>query len=459
MDPTLLPAIATLRGLVAQCLADKSDQGHDVATLVHLLEDTPDSYDALLAVACAASASPLRADWPYDEPTDIEEILAAADRPARLLPVDLSDVGNRVRTAFLARVAGCILGKPFEFDPSLAELRAVLEPSGEWPLQDYVTEATAAVLRSPQPQWPELVRERISHVAPDDDINYTVLAMLLLETHGRDLAADDVRKLWLRQLPIAATFGPERVQLIAMAQASLATATGAPWPATGWGAVLNPTEEECGALIRADAYGYAFPGDPVAAARLAFVDASVTHTRTGVYSTMWVAAVISLALVHAGEDRLACFSDALCVVPARSRFAAVVRESLELVADARDWLEAYARIHGRFEQYTHCRVYQEIGTLMVSARFATTVGHGLGLQVSMGNDTDSFGATAGSILGALMGPSGFDEQQWIAPFRDTIHLALATEWESSLSALAARMARLPALLRSPGRRGSEPNCG
>ena len=119
-----------------------------------------------------------------------------------------------------------------------------------------------------------------------------------------------------------------------------------------------------------------------------------------------------------------------------------MHESLELVASAGDWLSAYEQVHDRFTDYTHCRVYQEIGTLAVTLRFADDVGHGIGLQVCQGNDADSFGATAGSLLGALLGPTAFD-LRWIAPFRDRIHLALATFHEQSLSALAARMSRLP----------------
>jgi hypothetical protein len=47
-------------------------------------------------------------------------------------------------------------------------------------------------------------------------------------------------------------------------------------------AVLNPKDEYCGALIRADAYGYACPGRPALAAELAWRDASLTHRRTGI---------------------------------------------------------------------------------------------------------------------------------------------------------------------------------
>ena len=43
------------------------------------------------------------------------------------------------------------------------------------------------------------------------------------------------------------------------------------------------------------------------------------------------------------------------------------------------------------------------------------------------------------------GPDGLDPR-WVEPFNDRIHLALAMEHESSLSALAMRMGRLPARL-------------
>ena len=48
------------------------------------------------------------------------------------------------------------------------------------------------------------------------------------------------------------------------------------------------------------------------------------------------------------------------------------------------------------------------------------------------NDTDSFGATAGSILGAYFGPKGLDER-WLAPFNDDLRTGLARFYERSLS--------------------------
>jgi hypothetical protein len=75
-------------------------------------------------------------------------------------------------------------------------------------------------------------------------------------------------------------------------------------------------------------------------------------------------------------------------------------------------------------------------------RFTRDVGHGICIQVSQGNDTDSFGSMAGSLLGACFGP-GHLEPRWLEPFNDDIRTTLARFYERSLSKLARRMGELP----------------
>lgn len=433
MSGLLLPAEA-VRTLLRQLVDDRREQGHDVDALEAEVEGAPASLDALQDLALRIDAAPLSPGWPHAEPTALDDVLSECPDLPPARPAG-ADVADRIRTAWRARVAGCVLGKPFEFDPTLDELRGVLEPAGEWPLTDYVTEATNARLRQPQPQWPECVRERIAHVPEDDDLGYTALATVLLERAGRDFTHDDLRRLWLLNLPVLATFGPERTALLS---AGLASLTGSD-PAVG---PLNPASEHCGALIRADAYGYACPGAPLAAAVLAHRDATLTHRRTGVYAAMWVAAAVATALVADDWEDVA--ETAVRVVPERSRLRAVLDQSLVQVRAADDWLDAYARIHGRYGAYSHCRVVQEMGTLLSTLRFARGAGDGIGMQVCQGNDTDSFGATAGSLLGALHGPAGFDDAHWLGRFGDRIHLALATTHDASIRSWGDRMAALPA---------------
>ena len=450
----MFPTFSQTRAHLRAVIKDKTRQGHVTKGLLERLEAIPDSYDALHGFGVRLADLPIRDDWPYVEPNDLEGILAECDsaRPlGAVRPLDPVHAARRVEAAFLGSVCGCVLGKPIEIDPTLAEIRGALEPSGEWPLRDYVTERAAHNFgRGPHPDWPESVRENIRFVAPDDDINYTILGMLLLERHGASFDRKDVLEVWMGHLPPGFTWGPERTTLAKATLDSLPFGETKPDDATleTWVTTFNPHDEFCGAMIRADAYGYACAGNPALAAELAWRDARLTHRRTGLYGTMFAAAAIATAFV--ARTPLEIFETALQFVPKRSRFYQIVADSLNEVSTSGDWLEGYGRIHGKYRQYSHCHVYQETGTLINTLRFATSVGDGICKQVMQGNDTDSFGATAGSILGAFFGP-GHLEARWFEPFGDEIRTKLAGFPERSLSALAARMARLPGILAQTAR--------
>lgn len=369
-----------------------------------------------------------------EAPEELDEIWSASD--PFFDAVAVPDASARAEAAFVASLCGCMLGKPLEIDPSLDEIRAHLEPRGEWPLDDYLREETILALREVQGQWRELARERIDHVAADDDINYTVIGMLVLERHGVDFTRADLLRIWLYNLPVLATFGPERTLLATAAVAALEPGAALPDRLERW----NPGGELCGALIRADAYGYACFGNPGLAAELAWRDAGMTHRRTGLYGAMFVAAAI--AAMPTVSRPLEAFRAALRFVPATSPFAEAVRFAIDEVERAGSWLDAYGCIHDRYGDFGHCKVLQEVGTLVNTLHFARDVGDGICIQVMQGNDTDSFGATAGSLLGAWFGPGHLDER-WVAPFGDRIQLALATTWISSITELTGRMAALP----------------
>ncbi len=437
----MLPSPGALKNLLRAVISDREEQGHVVDGLTKELDGLPQSYDVLAEFAARLSDLPLRKDWPYEEPDDLEGIHASSrGYGKRPTPVSLEDAARRIEAGFIGRVCGCMLGKPFEVDVTFEQIREALESSDDWPLADYPTEQSVRALPRLQPQWAELVRGRIDHVAVDDDVNYTVLAMLALEEHGSAFTHDDLRRLWLRNLPVAATFGPERTVLLKMGIATLGEGS----PDFGaWVRLLNPGDEYCGALIRADAYGYACPGNPALAADLAHRDASLTHRRTGVYGAMFVAAAIATAF--AVRDPLEIFRVARGFVPSRSRFGEAIDGCLEDVEQAKDWIDGFERIRMRYGEYGFCRIYQEIGTVMNSVYFARDVGDGFCKQVMQGNDTDSFGATVGSILGVLMGPDHLD-RRWSDPLRDDVQTALAMFHERSLDAIATRVSQLPAHL-------------
>ena len=158
---------------------------------------------------------------------------------------------------------------------------------------------------------------------------------------------------------------------------------------------------------------------------------------------MFVAA--ALACTPVMNEPLEIFETALKFIPRKSRFYSITAAPLRIVFKSQNWLDAYGRIHEKYEEYGHCRVFQQTGTLINTLHFAIDVGDGICIQVCHGNDTDSYGATAGSLLGAYFSP-GHLEERWLKPFNDTIHLALANFHEQSLSALAKRMGELPSLV-------------
>lgn len=167
----------------------------------------------------------------------------------------------RLEAAWLGRAAGCLLGKPVEKLP-LAGIRALARSTGNWPPAGYFTETGLDPAVTARYPWNRRSRttslaENIDGMPEDDDLNYPLLGLLLLERHGPGFTTADVARLWLDELPAGRTFTAERV-----AYRNLLDGIEPPHTARH----RNPFREWIGAQIRADIHGWTHPGDPAAAA-------------------------------------------------------------------------------------------------------------------------------------------------------------------------------------------------
>jgi len=239
-------------------------------------------------------------------------------------------------------VAGNMLGKPVEIPEhwDRARLRGYLQDRGAYPLRDYLplpegTDDDAAEALGFRDHR-GATRGRISGSVRDDDVDFTLVGLHLLETRGPAFTTEDVLRVWLARLPLHQTFTAERA---AYANAVRGV------PLERLADVDNPYREWIGALIRADVFGYVHPGDPRSAAVAAHRDAVLSHRANGVYGAMWAAALIALGFT-AGSAREAV-ELSLEHVPPTSRLAAAVRAVLDDHAAGLGWEEAFDRVEER----------------------------------------------------------------------------------------------------------------
>lgn len=372
-----------------------------------------------------------------DEWAAIEALLAPA--PA-LPPRPSAAYADRVLGAWTGRAAGCLLGKPVEKIPR-AGIEEILRATGRWPLDRYFTAAGLPDDVAARWPWnrrsaPTSLEENIHGMPEDDDLNYPILALELLERHGRGFTTDDVARLWLDNLPAGRTFTAERA-----AYRNILDARPVPETATHH----NPFREWIGALIRTDLLGWVSPGDVRGAARPAWADARLSHTRNGVYGAMWAAGLAAAAMVCDEVEEVLDAADA--VVPPDSRLAAAVRlgRSLGRGCDGGEVgvRAGLDRIHA---EYGHLHWVHVLNNAAVIA-FALSTGRGefgpsVSVAVTAGWDTDSAAATVGGVVGALLGVDGIGER-WTAPLDGRIATSLPGG-ERRIADLAARTVALAA---------------
>ncbi|MEV7156803.1 MULTISPECIES: ADP-ribosylglycohydrolase family protein [Streptomyces] len=366
-----------------------------------------------------------------DEPTELSAIRAAcpdwpAPRPAPS-PGPLA-----LEASWLGRAIGCLLGKPVEKLP-LDGIRALARAAGNWPLSGYFTaRGVPGELLAAHP-WNRRsaatsLAENIDGMPPDDDLDYPLLNLLLLQRHGKDFTTDDVARLWLEELPPGRTFTAER-----LAYRNLLTGVEPPHTARH----RNPFREWIGALIRADVHGWTNPGDPAGAAEQAYRDAVLTHTANGVYAAMFTAA--TLAAAATGEhDVHACLRAGRTVVPPRSRLAEAIGHALRLAAAHEDFDDVVDELHARYAP-THHWVHAIPNTALLVAALSHADGDFTGSvcrAVAGGLDTDSVGATAGSVAGLLAGSPTALPEHWRVPLKNRLATGVADFDGSGFDALA-----------------------
>ncbi|WP_420640577.1 ADP-ribosylglycohydrolase family protein [Candidatus Leptofilum sp.] len=379
-------------------------------------------------------------NWPYDEPDALAEIQQMTESVELPTPVE-TVVPTKIHGGLLGRFAGMMLGKPLEGTWPAAQIWRYLELAGAFPLQDYVP------LLEPFPdgftlpvwsRWYDTTRGNIRRVVQDDDVEYTLAAMLILQKHGFNFTTADVGQFWLDNFAYGRVFTAERVvykHLVNGVSAETAAA------------LRNPYREWIGAQIRADVYGYVCPGQPRRAAALAYKDAALSHRGNGIYGAMWVAAMVSAAFVLNKPE--AIIRAGLAEIPPQSRLHEAVEKAIGWAKQEATWEDAFRQIKQYCRRYYNVDVGENwihtipnaclvtLGLLLGADDFSA----GVGTAVSCGWDTDCNGATVGSILGVMLGADNIPAR-WTAPLNDEIESYIPGENGRAITDLAQQITQM-----------------
>ena len=380
-------------------------------------------------VAAQLTGLQMRPEWPYEEPDELDEIRRLRPAGPRVLSLNLSDgeMLERFHGAWRGRCVGCALGRPVE-GKTRDWIRTLLIARGEWELNDFFRGGDSRL-------WaPASQRENIRCMEPDDDIHYTLIGLRVMEKKGADFRWDDIANCWNSHLPYNAICTAETQAILNYNMLHPRCSGYAPSIATPEFTRRhnNPYREWIGAAIRADFWGYAAAGNPELAAEFAYRDGSWTHVKNGIYSEMFVAALISAAFVESDPVRLVEIG--LSEIPANCRIAEAVRRALEWRKECADWESFMEKIDRHYGTLSWVHSINNLLIVLMALFYGdSTIDRNTALAVMGGADTDCNGATAGSITGILNPVSRLAERQ-----NDTVEPQFIGEGTCRMRKLAER---------------------
>lgn len=191
-----------LIGLIHHEIVQRREEGCDVEAMEEPVEHTLKRSDGLRGVELDTILGELESlqpseSFPYKEPSTLNEIRAERPDGPRQMELNLTDsqMLDRIHGAWLGRAAGCTLGKPVE-GWHKDQIDSYLEYAGALPLNDYIP-LMSGHPEGHKPRLPDCTRGMIHYMERDDDMDYTILGLHILEQHGADFTSCNVANSWL----------------------------------------------------------------------------------------------------------------------------------------------------------------------------------------------------------------------------------------------------------------------
>lgn len=421
-----------------QCI----DEGLDISPLEDefdtLLQKSDITSDELNALFDATRDLPQRTEYPYYEPSSLDEIRSVRPSGPRQLDRtldDLRDPYDTIHGGWTGAIAGCLLGNPVQ-GWSRERILGYLRATNQYPLHGYIrSDVSENTIREydiyhnieATSKTESTFINDVSQMPIDDDIDYILVGLKVASEHGPSFDPTDVANSWLENIPAFRTYTAERIAYRNFMNQIMPPESGS---------YRNPYREHVGALIRSDMWGYLSLGDPEQAAELAWRDATISHTKNGIYGAMWAAAMIAAAPFESDPKELLKLG--LTEIPAESRLTEAVSDVIDWYDAGINYESAVVNVH---EQWSEDDQFDWVHTISNAQVLSTGLlwgqgdfGTSLCLAVQAGFDTDSHGATLGSIVGLMTGADNISPK-WTEPLNDRLDSSLVAYQRQRISRL------------------------
>jgi ADP-ribosylglycohydrolase len=243
--------------------------------------------------------------------------------------------------------------------------------------------------------------------AGTDDTEYAVLSARIILKHGHELTPADVTAAWRENLveQDGGFYGGGFSEMTAINNLR----AGLVAPQTG---TDNHAMSSDGTAMRIAPVGVFCAGDPQEAARLAAIDAQVSHARDGIYCAQAIAAAVAAALVESSWE--AVIEAGLAAVPPDSWSARTIARAVDIGRRAPGLRQAVDQLYQEISifHYPWASVAPE-ATALAFGVLAAAQGEYVDAAlagVNMGRDADTIAAMAGGMSGALHGAQAVPER-------------------------------------------------
>lgn len=315
-------------------------------------------------------------------------------QPKRQYNIHDEDFKQKIRAGWVAQIIGGAMGTALE-GYTTANLRKAF---GE--IRDYVRKPNTL----------------------NDDITYELAFLKAFEEKGYDVTAEDIALQWVALIPFG--WSAEDIALKNLRSGIFPPQSGIH---------QNPFYEWIGAQMRGAICGMVAPGDPREAARLAFIDGTISHGNNGIIGEVFNALLVSLAFVETDIKKILEMS--MDMLPKESEYYSVIKFAYESCRVSSDWEEAWHICERRFERYNWVHAYPNAAAEVVALWF----GNGdfddtMHIIAMEGQDVDCNAAQIMTALGIIGGMESIPKR-WMEPIGDKLYTYVRTMKEMTIEEL------------------------